>query len=266
MLIIDEDNWRDQIGENGEVIDATGERRKLACFPRKVPVGGVKCATLATTPLIPRNEFGSRWRDIKQARADMRSLLADKGIFALDQERTSTCHAQSAALGLMAARARAGEATVILSPGSIAGPVTGYVDAGAYIEDDLNQIVRGGAAAREFVPMNQISRRGWKPGAEANALLHRCEKWLDLAARDSQMFDRCATQILLGNVVCVAYNWWAHAVTLTGLVEISSNRFGFEFRNSWGASYGEDGYATLVEGRGTPDAAYVPIAATASMM
>lgn len=266
MLIIDEDNWRDQIGENGEVIDATGERRKLACFPRKVPVGAVKCASVATTPLIPRNEWASRWQDIKAARADTRSLLADKGIPALDQERTSTCHAQSAALGLMVARARQGEATVILSPGSIAGPVTGYVDAGAYIEDDLEQIVRGGAASREFVPMNQISRNGWKPGAEANALLHRCEKWLDLGNADRQMLDRCVTQILLGNAVCVAYSWWAHAVTLTGLAVLGSGRFGVEFRNSWSPSYGDDGYAVLAEGRGTPNAAYVPIAATASLM
>ncbi len=165
----------------------------------------------------------------------------------------------------MAARARQGEATVILSPGSIAGPVTGYRDEGAYIEDDLRQIADHGAASIEFVPTNQISRRGWKPGAEENAKLHRVTKWIDMGGKDGSMFDRCATQLLLGNVCCVAYDWWGHAVTLIDLVEISPGVFGFSFRNSWGASYGDDGYAVLAEGKGTPNAAYSPIASTASL-
>jgi len=266
MLIIDEDNWRDQIGENGEVIDATGERRKLACFPRRVPVGGVKCASLPNFPLIPRNEWSNRWRDIKQARADLRALLKSAGIRSYDQAQTNYCHAHSAALGGVCCRLRQGEAPIILSPGSIGGPVTGYRNEGAYIEDDLQQMADHGAASIEFVPMNQISRSGWKPGAEENAKLHRFTKWFDMGQRDSQMFDRCATRILLGESVCVAYNWWGHAVTLTGLSEISSGRWGFEFRNSWADTYGDEGYAILAEGRGTPDAAYAPSAATASLM
>jgi len=266
MLIIDEDNWRDQIGENGEVIDATGERRKLACFPRKVPVGGVKCASLPSFPLIPRNEWASRIRDQKQARADLRSLLKDNNIPSYDQAQTSYCHANSAVLAGVCCRLRQGESPAILSPGSVGGPVTGYRNEGAYIEDDLQWMADHGAATIDFVPANQISRSGWKPGAEENAKLHRFVKWIDMGQKDSQMFDRCATRLLLGDSVAVAYDWWQHSVLLTALVEISAGRFGFEFRNSWSASYGDDGYATLAEGRGTPNAAYAPSAATASMM
>ncbi|MES2789977.1 MAG: hypothetical protein V4719_10160 [Planctomycetota bacterium] len=266
MIIIDESNWRDHAGENGVIIDPSGQRRKAGCFARRTPVGAVKCAAPANYPLIPRNEWASRSRDIKAARADTRSLLKAKGIPAFDQEQTSTCHAQSAALAVMVNRARQGEATVILSPGSIAGPVTGYRDEGAYIEDDLQQIVDHGAASIDFVPTNQISRRGWKAGAEENALLHRVTGWYDMGPRDSEMFARCATRVLLGDPVCVAYNWWSHAVTLTFLVEIAPGVFAFEFRNSWGASYGDDGYGLLVEGKGTPDAAYSPFQSTASMM
>jgi len=264
MLIIDETNWREHAGENGVVIDPDGQRRLMACKPRRAPVGSLRYAVKPEFDLIPRNEWSSRIKDIKAAGIDTRSLLKQKGVPAFDQQQTSTCHAQSAALGGIIIRARQGEATVILSPGSISGPITGYRDEGAYIEDDLRQLADYGAASVEFVPANQISRRGWKPGAEQNALLHRVTKWIDMGGRDSRMFDRCATQLLLLNAVCVAYDWWGHAVTLTALVEVSPGVFGFEFRNSWGASYGDDGYAVLVEGRGTPNAAYSPVQLIAS--
>ncbi|MES2788143.1 MAG: hypothetical protein V4719_00880 [Planctomycetota bacterium] len=264
MLIIDESNWRDHAGENGVVIDGGGQRRVMACKPRRAPVGSLKYAVKPEFDLIPRNEYSSRIKDIKAAGADTRTLLKEKRIPAFDQQQTSTCHAQSCALGVMASRARQGEATVILSPGSISGPITGYRDEGAYIEDDLRQVADFGVATIDFVPPNQISRRGWKPGAEENAKLHRLTQWIDMGSKDSQMFDRCATQLLLGNPVCVAYDWWEHAVTLIDLVEISPGVFGFEFRNSWGATYGDDGYGVLAEGRGTPNAAYSPVQATAS--
>ena len=162
-------------------------------------------------------------------------------------------------------RAVQGESHVVLSPGSIGGPVTGYRNDGAVIEDDLRQIVEYGAATVDFVPANQVSKSGWKPGAVENAALHKVTHWWDLGAKDDRMFLRCATLVLQGIPVCVGYNWWSHAVTLTGLVEISSGKFGFEFRNSWGASYGDDGYGILAEGRGTPDSAYAPRQATASV-
>lgn len=269
MHIIDEDNWREHIGENG-VLDPTnpnsgGEKRLFGCLPRVSATGSLKFAAPPTFDLYPRNELASRSKDLIQSGSTLRDYATRAGIKSYDQANTNYCHANSPALAIRLNRVVQGERDVVLSPGSIGGPVTGYRNEGAVIEDDLRQIVEFGAATIDFVPANQISKGGWKPGAVENAALHKVTHWWDLGNKDSQMFLRCATLLLQGIPVCVGYNWWSHAVTLTALVEISPGKFGFEFRNSWGASYGEDGYGILAEGKGTPDSAYAPRQATASI-
>lgn len=269
MIIIDEDNWREHIGEAG-TLDPTnpnsgGERRLFGCKPRISQPGSLKFAAPPTFALIPRNEMASRSKDLVAAGADLRSISTRAGIKSKDQGQTNYCHANSPALAIEILRAVQGESPVVLSPGSIGGPVTGYRNEGAVIEDDLRQIVEFGAATVDFVPANQISKSGWKPGAMENAALHKVTHWWDLGAKDSGMFNRCATLVLQGIPVCVGYNWWGHAVTLVGLVDLGGGKLGFVFRNSWGSSYGDDGYGILAEGKGTPDSAYAPRQATASI-
>jgi len=268
-IIIDESNWREHAGENGvldkENPNSGGEERLFGCRPRVSTPGSLKFAAAPTFEVYPRNELSSRLKDLKQANSTLRDISRFAGIESKDQANTNYCHANSPALAIEILRAVQGESHVVLSPGSIGGPVTGYRNDGAVIEDDLRQIVEYGAATVDFVPANQISKSGWKPGAVENAALHKVTHWWDLGYKDDRMFLRCATLVLQGIPVCVGYNWWSHAVTLTGLVEISSGRFGFEFRNSWGSSYGDDGYGVLAEGKGTPDSAYAPRQATASL-
>ena len=268
-LVIDESNWREQIGDQGK-LDADhpqsgGTERRFGCLPRQSAPGSLKFAAAPTFDVYPRHELSSRIKDLIQSQSTLRHISKRAGIQCKDQANTNYCHANSPALAIEMLRAVQGESHVVLSPGSIGGPVTGYRNDGAVIEDDLRQIVEYGAATVDFVPANQVSKSGWKPGAVENAALHKVTHWWDLGAKDDRMFLRCATLVLQGIPVCVGYNWWSHAVTLTGLVEISSGKFGFEFRNSWGASYGDDGYGILAEGRGTPDSAYAPRQATASV-
>lgn len=269
MVIIDESNWREQIGERGEMHEddpnSGGQKRLFGLKPRIAKPGSLKFAALPTFDLYDRAELSGRIKDMIAQEATLRHLAQRMGIKSYDQASTNYCHANSPALALRLNRAYQGESDVHLSPGSIGGPVTGYRNEGAWIEDDLRQIVEFGVASIDFVPANQISKSGWKPGAVENAALHKCTHWWDLGEKDDRMFLRCATLVLQGIPVCVGYNWWSHAVTLTGLVEISSGKFGFEFRNSWGASYGDDGYGILAEGRGTPDAAYAPRQSTPSI-
>ena len=268
-ILINETNWREHAGENG-VLDKTnpnsgGTERRFGCRPRVSDPGSLKYAAQPTFKVFPRVELAGRIRDLAQSGSTLRHHAKRAGIQSYDQSDTNYCHANSPALAIRLLRIMQGEPDVHISPGSIGGPVTGYRNEGAVIEDDLRQIVDFGAATIDYVPANQIKKNGWKPGAEENALLHRVTHWWDLGRKDQEMFLRCATLVLQGIPVCVGYNWWSHAVTLTGLVELGSNRFGFEFRNSWGASYGDDGYGVLEEGRGTPDSAYAPYQATASL-
>lgn len=273
MLIIDEDNWRDHIGvkqDDGTIIlpddhpHNGGERRFMGCTPRISVPGSLSFAAAPTFTVIPRNEWSSRIRDLNDAKASLKHISDDQGIESLDQNGTNYCHANSATNGVIYTRCIQGESYVKLSPGSVGGPVTNYTNSGANIESDLRQIVDHGVAPISMVPANQISRHGWAAGAEQEALKYRITDWWDMMTRqEGGMFDRCATLLLQNIPVCVGYNWWSHAVTLIALVEISSGKYGFLFRNSWGASYGDNGFAVLAEGKGTPDDAYAPRQAVA---
>ena len=56
----------------------------------------------------------------------------------------------------------------------------------------VSALVNRGAASVDFVPMMQVSKSGWKSGAEENALLHRVTEWFDLGGT-GRMFDEVMT-------------------------------------------------------------------------
>jgi hypothetical protein len=262
LIVINDANWREHIGDGG-VIPADhphsgGEVRICGTIPRRSIYGSLPYAEpMPKTDLIPRTLWPDMIRDGEREQTFLSHLLARNQIPCLDQDGLPYCHAFSPAAALMGLRAFHGLPFVLLSAGSIGGPATGYVARGAAIEDDLEVIVTRGAASVEYVPMMQVSKSGWKPGAEENALLHRVTEWYDLGGT-GRMFDEVMTLLLKRIPVCVGLNWWAHAVTYFDPVITPSGRFGVRFRNSWGGDYGDDGYAVLEEGRGTPDDAYAP--------
>lgn len=243
--------------------DTEPDQRSGRCgtLARVSAPGSLTFAPMLDLPLIPRSE----WKDrVKQQEADgsrLSDLATRDGIPCLNQQQTSYCHANSPCEAIMLLRAAERQPFVLLSPASIGGPVTGYKNQGAMIADDLQQIVNGGCASQSFVPPNQIGLAGFKSGWKEDALQHRVNEWWDLGHKNAQMFDRCFTILLTGIPVCVAYNWWGHAVTLVDPVIMPDGSFGFRFRNSWGADWpkaGANGYALLPEGKGTPDEAYAP--------
>jgi hypothetical protein len=234
---------------------------KCGTKPRIAPVGSIKCAAVVDFPLIPRSQWSEIIKEMTASKSRLSDLVKRKKIKSLNQEQTSYCHANSPAMAIMALREAQNQPFALLSPASIGGPVTNFQNEGAFIADDLQQITSVGCATQDFVPPNQIGRSGFKPGWEENAKLYRVTEWWDLGSRNSTMFDRVMTLLISGFPVCVAYNWWGHAVTAFDPYQDEQGNFGFRLRNSWGDAWPEanaGGWFILMEGKGTPDEAYAP--------
>lgn len=264
MLIINDDNWKDQIG-NGTYLPETdpnagGVSRYFGTLPRQIEYCASPELSEVAEPMIPRTEWDARIEEAIATKSRLSDAFKLYNQPVLNQSSTNYCHSNSPVSALMLLRAISGQSFVSLSPGSVAGPITNYQNRGATIDSALKQITQHGAASTDFVPANQISKSGWKPGAVENAKLHRVTEWYDLGYRErgDDMFLKAASLVLARIPVCVGYNWWGHAVTLLDLVRIERGVYGFLFLNSWGTTYGQGGFAVLQEGKGTPDAAYAP--------
>lgn len=271
LLIIDEDNFRDHCGieqDDGSIILPHdnpfngGEQRFMGCLPRASKPGSLTFAAPANFDLIAQNEWQSRAKDLDDAKATLRHISDaandGNGIDCLDQNGTNYCWTNSPTGAAMVLRAKQGESYVKLSPASVAGPITGYRNQGGMIESALRYFVEDGVAPASYVPPNSLSHRDWQPGAAEVAKKFRITHWWDMMSKSAGIDAKCATLLLQGIPVCVAYNWWSHAVTLYALI-FKDGKFYYLFRNSWGKSYGENGYALLpLFGKGTPDEAYAP--------
>jgi len=225
--------------------------------------------TEADFPLIPMEEWPDRISDLESNHATLKHIWADSVIGVLDQGNLPYCHAFSPVVAMMILREAQGLPYVELSAGSVGGPVTNYRRRGAWIVDDLDRITQHGAATTEFVPMSQVSRSGWEPGADENCNLHRVLEWNKLKRRN---FEQHASSLLTCQPTCVGLNYWGHAVTDLVLRDIypskaaaDHGRYGVEFLNSWSTSWGDDGFGVRVGGKKFADEAYVPRRITSSV-
>lgn len=264
QLVINDENYHLFLPD-GKIIHG-GEPRLAGIIPRdwtKNPYGsldfgqtyeaaGIENYPMEAWPdLIADNDRNKAWAD---------DVWAASPIGVLDQDGLSYCHAFSACDAVMIERELMGLPYVELSAGSIGGPVTGYRNAGAYIIDDLRQVVEKGVASTEFVPMMQVSRSGWKPGAVENALLHTAKNVIEMQSRNFQQFG---SVLISGRTVCIGLNWWGHAITgirlrdnKNGRAATDHLRYDAKILNSWNKSWGENGCGWLSGSKKIPDEQY----------
>lgn len=231
------------------------------CFPRDLSVMPKGCfAEVRAERLepIPRSEWPALIKHREETKSRISDALLAAGIPSLDQNGTSNCWANGPVGCVQAVRCMAGLPYVPLSPAFIATTLGRY--GGGWGLEAMRVLSQKGAPPTSLYGAN-ANRKAITDEILQAAGEFKSLEWLDLP----DTFDQMATAILGYNAPCaLGYNWWGHEVFGCDIV-VRDGKFGVRIRNSWGDSYGDKGFAVLMEGKGTPDDLECLFVSTASV-
>lgn len=264
-LIIDDRNWREQIGD-GQVIEFGNETRYLSCLPRQTQYGLCEGAKpiLEAMPLLPRSEWDARIAYNDANNAWLYNTCIRHKIPVGNQNSLNFCWSWGTTHCVMAIRAANNLPFVELAPESL-GSAVGWRNAGNYVDSTLQIVRTQGLCAVSFLDRRySLTPSRWKAGWEKDCENHRVESWLDMDV-PGKVWDAAMTCTLLGYPYAAGFGWWSHLVAGGFKARKNGDRYEIMYRNSWGPSYGEDGWFWMAEGKGTPDiGCFAPTVVTAS--
>lgn len=254
--IIDDSNWRDHFAP---VIDGQPKGHGLVprdfhTYPREM------FAPPSDMTLIPRSEWSARIKEQEKNESRISDLMKTANVPCLDQGQVGYCWAHSSTGAVMALRAINGEPTVPLSAYAVAATIKKGADEGGWCGLSAKFIRERGVPSQALWPQGDRNyRQRDKPEVWSNAALHKVtEDWVDLTrdVYDQNLnFDQVASCLLAGIPCAVDFNWWSHSVLGCDLVETEPGSFGLRIRNSWGTSWGEQGFGILQGQKAIPDGA-----------
>jgi hypothetical protein len=213
-------------------------------------------------PLIPRSEWSARIKEKEQNKSQLSDIIRAQGIPSLDQNGKGYCWAHSTVGAVMFLRAAQGMPYVPLSAYAIACKIKNFRDEGGWGALSMDFAMQNGIPSQAKWPQQSMSRSNDNADTWADAATRKVASgWIDIAAAvyDRNLtFDQVATLLLCNIPVVGDFNWWGHSVCLVDLVEVSPGVYGIRFRNSWGDSYGEQGFSILKDNKMVPNGAVAP--------
>lgn len=224
----------------------------------QVPEGMCAGASMWDKSLeIPESEWDARIVEMT-AKGQLLSQLAEQSnprLDCLDQNGTNYCWCNAVVMACMFLRLRMNLPLVRLSPASVACIVKNFSNSGGWGGEALDQIVKAGVATQATWPPNAISKQYHTAAEQTEAMNYRVTEWWELPSRSFSALMSC---LLTGLPVAIGLNWWSHEILAVDPVLISAGVYGVRILNSYGRSYGTNGYAVLSRSKATPDDAVAP--------
>ena len=229
------------------------------CHARRSLFGSLSYAPPAVTrfPRIPRDKWPAL---IAAGKGTWLSDLRGDQLPPHDQDGTNYCWAHGSVRSVETLRLYEGQPPILLSPESVAVPLTNGRNRGGSPDEALEQLHTYGACDQSLWTPNTLHEpRGdatWKTERANHIVLN----WLDVETFDDQM-----TLALHRIPIAIGLRWWGHLVCQLDPVQLDDGSFGIGIDNSWGPDWGENGYGILDERHGTADlGAFAPISETFS--
>lgn len=220
---------------------------------RNVGYGEVPYCSGFDLQLIPRSEWQARIQEQEQRKTRTSDLTTQAGLPCKDQNGTNYCWINAPVYCVETIRVVQNQPMVLLSPGSVGGPIKNYRNVGGWGGEGLEYIVKNGVVPVSMYPANQ-TRNAHTNATRAEALKYRVREWNELRPRN---LDQLITCLLLNLPVAIGLNWWGHEVTACDAVWLDGE-VAVRQRNSWGMGWGDRGYGILRGSKMLPDDAVTP--------
>lgn len=254
MILINDKNWIDVPQQYG-------------ILPRFVEFGSPEAREHRMVPItddldvvIPWDEMKERINEANAARQMPIHHLEHHGAQPHNQGRTNYCWAYGLAECLEAGEPMQGLPYQRKGPAGL-GWLVGWKNRGNYLSAAIKGAVERGIPSAAFVPDGTTDPSTFKAGWEDDALLHRPLEFTDTDRRagEKSMAQQCASLLVAGLPLYIAYNWWGHALMMAGVEWDESEKHNLRWIavNSHG-----DGRIELTGSRGVPDEAYALRAST----
>lgn len=205
------------------------------------------------TKLIPREEWKERIEEMERTKTRLSDITAKLEV--KNQRSSNFCWSFATVYCVEVIRELAGLEYVKLSPSSVACPITNYRNIGGWGTEALNYIIENGIVPQSMWPEVSFERKYNTEEAKIERLKYKVTEWYDIGNRN---FDQVMSCLLLRIPLSGGFSWWRHQTALLDPVYLGPNSYGIRSRNSWGPSYGQNGYFILSGSKAVPDDACAP--------